>query len=140
MSIELTWLVPDQILLSCWTDVVTEDDMRVLVEELIIIFDAADRLIHSVIDLAAVRSFNDAAIYLYYQSPAAKHPRRGRIAVVKPPLQGQIMADVLNRVAQRELVRLFDTREDARDFLLTNDSPPPVYYSGYDQPAEVGSD
>jgi predicted phosphohydrolase len=125
VPIELTWLLPDKILLSRWTGVVSEDDMRVLVEELTIIFDAATGLIHTVIELSDVSHISTEGIYLYIQSSISHHPHRGRICMVNPTFESEVLADMTNRVFQREMVRVVETREQARDFLLGHDTPPP---------------
>lgn len=139
MSLELSWLIPDKILLLSWADTVTDDDMRILIEELVIILDAADQVIHSVIEMAGAHTFSDSIIYEYYQSPAAHHPQRGRIALVQPTFQLKVLADVVNRVSESELFHTCATREEACAFLLANDSPPPAYHTGYDQVARAGS-
>lgn len=126
MMIELSWLLPDRILLSRWSGEITEQDMRDLVEELGIILDMAPRLIHTLIDLSETRHIQDEAAYYYFRSRITTHPHRGRIALVQAPFQGAALADVFNRVSAREMFRVFDTREEARQFLLDNDTPPPT--------------
>lgn len=125
MPIELRWLLPEKILLSRWTGEVSEDDVRVLIEELNIIFGAANGLIHTVIELVEVSHISTDGIYQYIQSDVSQHPKRGRICVVYPTFESEVLADMMNRVFQREMVRLFETREAARDFLVAHDSPPP---------------
>jgi hypothetical protein len=126
MPIALSWMLPDTILLSRWSGEITEQDMRVLVEELGIILDTAPRLIHTLVDLSETRHIQDEAAYYYFGSRIPSHPRRGRIALVRAPFQGAVLADVFNRVSAREMFRLFDTREEACDFLLHHDTPPPA--------------
>ncbi len=130
MPIELSWLLPDKILISAWSGHITVQDMQVLVEELGIILDAAPYTVHSVIDLSSARQIDDEAAYYYFSSRIPRHPRRGRIALVRAPFHGAALADVFNRVAERELFRLFDSRDEARDFLLHHDSPPPSLKGG----------
>ncbi len=125
MPIELTWLLPDTILLSRWTDTISEEDLRVLVEELDIIFNASAGLIHTVIELSGVDHISTDGIYLYIQSDVSRHPHRGRICLVNPTFESEVMADMTNRIFQREMVRFFESRDEARDFLLSHDSPPP---------------
>jgi hypothetical protein len=126
MPIELSWLVPDAILLSQWSGDITPPDVGVLVDELGIILDNAPRLIHTVIDLSDARRINDDAVYSYFRSPIPRHPRRGRIALVGASFHSQALADVLNRVSEHEMFRLFNSRDEARDFLLRHDTPPPA--------------
>jgi hypothetical protein len=126
MPIELTWLLPDTILLSRWSGEITEQNMRVLVEELGIILDAAPRLIHTLIDLSETRHIQNEAAYYYFRSRIPSHPRRGRIALVRAPFQGAALADVFNRVSAREMFRTFNTRDEACNFLLHHDTPPPA--------------
>jgi hypothetical protein len=126
MPIELSWLVPDAILLSQWSGDITPPDVGVLVDELGIILDNAPRLIHTVIDLSDARHINDDAVYTYFRSPIPHHPRRGRIALVGASFHSQALADVLNRVSQHEMFRLFNSRDEARDFLLRHNTPPPA--------------
>jgi hypothetical protein len=134
MPIELSWLLPDKILLSLWSGDITVQDVHVLVEELGIILDAAPHTIHSVIDLANARHVDDEAAYYYFSSRIPRHPRRGRVALVRASFQGVALADVFNRVSDLELFRLFDTRDEARDFLLRHDSPPPGLHAADDFP------
>jgi hypothetical protein len=126
MPIELSWLLPDAILLSQWSGDITEADMRVLIDELGIILENAPRLVHTIIDLSESGHVHDDAIYYYFRSRIPRHPHRGRVALVGASFHGQALADVLNRVSQREMIRLFDSRDDARDFLLNHDSAPPA--------------
>jgi hypothetical protein len=95
MTIELSWLVPDTTLLSHW------------------------------IDLSDCRHINDDAVYHYFRSPIPRHPRRGRIALVGASFHSQALADVLNRVSHHEMFQAFDSRHEARAFLLHHDTPPP---------------
>jgi hypothetical protein len=125
MPIELSWLLPDKILLSVWSGHITVKDIHVLVEELGIILDAAPYTVHSLIDLSSARQIDDEAAYYYFSSRIPRHARRGRVALVRAPFHGAALADVFNRVAERELFRLFDSREEARVFLLQHDTPPP---------------
>lgn len=126
MPIELTWMVPDKILLSRWIGAITNNDLAILLDELRIALDNALGLIHTVIDLTETTSISPDVVYLYIQSQIPSHPRRGRIGLVGTTFQSEALADLLNRIAQRELVRLFSGRLTARDFLLHNDTPPPV--------------
>ena len=125
MPIELSWLLPDMILLSYWSGDITEPDIRVLVDELGIIFDDAPRPVHTIIDLSEAGHIQDDAIYYYFRSRIPTHPRRGRVALIGASFHSQALADVLNRVSQQEMFRLFDSRKEARDFLLRHDTPPP---------------
>jgi hypothetical protein len=126
MPIELSWLVPDAILLSHWSGDITQADVGVLVNELGIILDNAPRLVHTIIDLSGTRRINDDAVYTYFRSPIPSHPRRGRVALVGASFHSQALADVLNRVSQHEMFRVFDSRDQAHDFLLKHDTPPPA--------------
>jgi hypothetical protein len=126
MPIELSWLLPDAILLSQWSGDITEPDMCVLVDELGIILDNAPRLVHTIIDLSEAGHVHDDAVYYYFRSPIPRHPHRGRVALVGGSFHSQALSDVLNRVFQREMIRLFDSRDDARNFLLSHDSAPPA--------------
>ncbi|HML23121.1 MAG TPA: hypothetical protein PKD09_15820 [Aggregatilinea sp.] len=122
MPIELTWMQPDHILLSRWSGDVLPGDMHVLVEELCIILDAADRLTHTVIDLADARSIHPDVLPIYMQSPAPLHPNRGMIAVVDATDSTRALADQFNQRAGHEIVRLFPSRLEARDYLLHLDA------------------
>jgi hypothetical protein len=139
MPIELSWLLPDTILLSRWSGDIAEPDVRVLVDELGIILDNAPRLIHTIIDLSETRVVHDEAAYYYFRSRIPRHPRRGRVALVKASFHSRALADVLNRISQREMFRLFDSRDEARDFLLRHDTPPPGL-PAYDLPTSESSD
>ena len=136
MPIELIWLIPNKILLSRWTGRVEVDDMRVLIEELLIIFDEAPTVIHTVLDMSNVEYISSDAFYLYLQSPAARHARRGRIGLVQPSFQATMLADLMNQLSRRELIRVFETREAARDYLMGHDSPPPTL----NNPPETSAD
>jgi hypothetical protein len=114
MPIELIWLLPDAILLSRWSGDITEHDACVLVDELGII-----------LDLSEAGYIHDDAIYYYFGSRIPRHPLRGRVALIGASFHSQALADILNRVSQHEMFRLFDSREEAREFLLTHDTPPP---------------
>jgi hypothetical protein len=61
MPFEITWMVPSKLLLACGVNPITDDDVRVFVEELLIILDAAPRLVHMVLDLSAVKTVDDTA-------------------------------------------------------------------------------
>jgi hypothetical protein len=126
MPIELVWLIPDTILLSRWSGHITKRDVLFLVDELGIILDAAPRIVHSIVDLSDAGRIGDEAAYAYFRSRIPTHPRRGRVALVRAAFQGVALADIFNRVSNRELFRLFDTREEARDFLLHHDTVPPA--------------
>jgi hypothetical protein len=126
MPIEITWMIPDKILMSIWRGEITQDDMRILVEELGIILDTASDVVHTIIDLSDVSRIHDEAAYYYFGSRIPRHPNRGRIALVRAPLQGAVLADAFNRVSDREMFRLFETRDEARAFLLRHDTPPPA--------------
>ena len=130
MPIEFTWIVPDKILLSRWWDHVSEDDMRVLVEELGLILDSAEQLIHTVADMSDIKSMDDDAVYYYFRSRIPTHPRRGRVAMVNPPFQSAVLTDMFNRVSEREMFRQFGTRDAARAYLLSHDTPPPALRPG----------
>jgi hypothetical protein len=134
VPIELSWLIPDKILLSRWTDDITVEDMCVLVEELRIVLDAAAFPIHTVIDLSEVRHISTETAYVYLQSQIPTHPHRGRIGMVKPNSEGEIAANLVNCLSQREMVRMFSTRVEARDYLLSHDAPPPPLPSDCDPP------
>jgi hypothetical protein len=136
MPIEITWMIPQKILLACGAEPITEDDMHVFIEEFSIILDAADRLTHTVLDLSHVKTIDDAIAYVFYGSRVPEHPRRGRIGMVNANFQGRVQADILNRISGREMFHLFDSRETARTFLLTHDSPAPPFAAGY---SEAGS-
>ncbi len=129
MPIEFSWLLPDKILLSRWSGDITEQDVRVLVDELGVILDNAPRLVHTIIDLSEVGRIHDETVYYYFNSRIPRHPRRGRVALVRASFHGRALADVLNRVSQHELFRLFESREEARDFLLRHDTTPPALTS-----------
>jgi hypothetical protein len=126
MPIELIWLVPDKILLSRWIGTITNDDITILMDELRVVLDNADRLVHTIIDLSESTAISPDVIYLYVQSQIPSHVNRGRIGLIGASFQSEALADLLNRISQREMVRLFSTRTAARDFLSRNDTPPPV--------------
>ncbi len=126
MPIELTWLIPNQILISRWSGDVSPSDMNVLVEELAIILDAADRPIHTLIDLTNVDSIHPDVLPIYLQSSIPEHSLRGRIALAGTLAGIQTLVDRLNQTTGREMVRLFATRAEARDYLLSHDTPPPA--------------
>lgn len=125
MPIDLSWLIPDTILLSRWSGDITSRDILFLIDELGIILDAAPRIVHSLIDLSNAGRIDDEAAYAYFRSRIPTHPRRGRVALVGATFQGIALADIFNRVSNREMFQLFDTREEARDFLLHHDTVPP---------------
>jgi len=125
MPIELTWLIPDKILLSRWIGDVSEEDMHVLVDEIGVVLDTATSLIHTVIDLSEVRHVSIGVAQVYLQSRIPTHPHRGRIGMVRSNVEGATVADLVNRLSRREMVRFFSTRGEARDFLLSHDTPPP---------------
>ncbi|WP_119068028.1 hypothetical protein [Aggregatilinea lenta] len=124
MPIELMWLIPDQILLSRWTDDVGPADMQVLVEELGIILDAADRAVHSLLDLTEVRTIQPAVLPTYLQSPIPTHPHRGRLAIASTRDDIATLIEELNRRAGSEAAREFATRAEAREYLLSFEEPP----------------
>jgi len=132
VPIELSWLIPDKILLSRWTGDITEEDMRVLVEELEIVLDSAALPIHTVIDLSEARHVSTEAAYVYLQSSIPAHVHRGRIGVVKANIEAKAVADLVNRISRREMVRMFATRDEACRFLLNHDNPPPPLPPGSD--------
>lgn len=111
-----------------------DGNMRVFVEELRIILDAAERLVHMVLDLSAVKTIDDTAFYTYYSSSIPTHPRQGRIGLVNANFRSRAQADMLNRSAGRELFHCFALRHAARDFLLAHNSTPPLFPVGYDWP------
>jgi hypothetical protein len=125
MPFEFIWLIPNKILLSRWYGAVTVDDARVLTDELAVVFDEADTLIHTVIDTRDLTDFDPEFLKAYFASPAAAHPYRGRIAIVQAPTQWLSLVDHANQMTGRMLARVFETRDEARDYLLANDSPPP---------------
>jgi hypothetical protein len=125
MPIELTWFIPDRILLSRWIGHVNEEDMLVLVDEIGIILDTAQRPIHTIIDMSEVADISPNAAYSYIQSRIPTHPRRGRVCLVATTFHIQVMADTLNRISQLELFHLCASRNEARDFLFLNDTQPP---------------
>lgn len=135
MPVELSWLVPDKILLSRWTGDITNEDIAVLIEEMEIVLDAANTLIHAVVDVSRAGNLNPALIYLFLESRIPYHAWRGRLAVVPLSSQAERLVGLLNHLAHRELARLFDTRELARDYLLAHDTPPPSLAAG---PADNG--
>ncbi|MBI5957726.1 MAG: STAS/SEC14 domain-containing protein [Chloroflexi bacterium] len=139
MPVEMIWLVPDKILLSRWIGNITAADINIVLDEIRLILENADDYIHSLIDLADLGTIDPDAIYLYAQSALATHPHRGRIAGVNPTFESEVLADLLNRMTQRELIRMFPTREAARDFLLQNDTPPPLLSFGFD-PCQHGGE
>lgn len=124
MPIELSWLIPDRILLSRWTGDISTEDVRVLVEELGIALDAAAVPIHTVIDLSEARHMPTETASLYLQSRLPAHPCRGLIGIVGSTLDGEIVTDLVNWLSLRERVRTFATREEARLYLLSHDNPP----------------
>lgn len=132
MAIELTWLIPDKILLSRWSGDVGDEDIRVLVGELRIILDAALAPIHTVIDMSEVKHIASNVFYLYVQSDIPLHSRRGRIGMVRPTVEGEILADLINRFTQHEMIRLFPSRDEARNYLLEHDTTPPILQFGSD--------
>lgn len=125
MPIEFTWLLPDKILLSRWYGTVTAEDMRILSDELQVVFEHTTSLIHSIIDLYDLDDVADDIVTAYFKGAAATHPRRGRIAAVQIPARYRALAERANQLAGREILRAFETRSDARDYLLANDTPPP---------------
>lgn len=125
MPVELTWMQPDKILLAQWIGAVSDEDVRVLFEELRIIFDHSDMPVHLIIDLNDVTDLSPDAPYIFLQSALPAHSQRGRIGLVGSRLRAQVMADLVNRVLALEMMRLFKNRSLARDFLLQHDTPPP---------------
>jgi len=127
MPIELSWLIPDKILLSRWTGDISGEEVRVFVEEVEIALDAAALPVHTVIDLSEARHISVETAWVYLQSRLPTHPCRGQIGIVRSTLDGEIVTDLVNRLSPRTTVRAFATREEARNYLLShNDSPPPL--------------
>ncbi|NDJ76009.1 MAG: STAS/SEC14 domain-containing protein [Chloroflexi bacterium] len=125
MPVEVRWLVPNKIIDSRWSGDITAEDAEYLVQKLLNVFDAATTPIHSIVDIGESGHISPDFIRIYLESPAANHTRRGRIAIVGSSAQRHVLADLVNKVSQRELVRLFETRAAARAYLLEHDSPPP---------------
>lgn len=134
MPIELTWMIPDKILLSRWCGPIDDYHIIVMVEEMGIILDNTRSLVHTLIDLSEVGHISPNMIILYLKSRVPFHPRRGRICGCWPTMEGEILADLLNRITQHEMIRLFPTREAALEFLITHDSPPPPLSFGPNLP------
>jgi hypothetical protein len=139
VPIELSWLIPDKILLCRWIGDISGEDVRVLVEELGIVLDGAAYPIHTVIDLSEVRQVSFEAAYAYLQSSIPRHVRQGQTGIVRSNIEGEIVADLANRISRRELVRTFDTRDEASQFLLDHDNPPPPLQPGSDLPTHSSS-
>jgi hypothetical protein len=140
MPIELTWLVPDKIVLARWHGAIDDYHAGVMIEEMCLILDTAHSLVHTLLDLSEVGHISPSMIYLYLQSPIPKHPNRGRMCGFNATVEGEILADLLNRITQHEMIRLFTNREDARNYLLGHDSPPPPLAYGADQrPIQSGT-
>lgn len=125
MPIEFLWMIPNKILLSRWYDDVTVEDAIVLTDELAVVFEEADTLIHTVIDMREITEMDPDFLKAYFASPASAHPRRGRVAIVQPPDHLLPLVARANQMAGRDLVRVFETRSAAREFLAAHDSPPP---------------
>lgn len=139
MPIELTWLIPNKILLSRWIGAVGATDGHALVDELLTILDAASRPVHTIIDLSENTALDPEVALVYSQSAVPAHPRRGRIGVVGAGTQRHVLADLLNRFSGREMFRLFETHDEALAFLLRHDSPPPPLSSGPTGQTDAGS-
>jgi hypothetical protein len=135
VPIELSWLIPDKVLLCRWIGDISGEDVRVLVEELGIVLDGAPYPIHTVIDLSEVQQVSFEAAYVYLQSSIPRHVRQGRTGIVRPNIEGEVAADLVNRISRRELVRTFDARDEACRFLLDHDNPPPPVQPGSDVPS-----
>ncbi len=133
MAIELIWLIPHKILLAIGANPITEEDVVVFVEELSIILDAADRPIHTVLDMSAIKTLDDSAAYIFYDSPIPMHPNRGRFGIVNANFQSRVQADILNRISGVEIFQFFNSREAASAFLQAHDSPPPMLPAGYNE-------
>ncbi len=132
MPIEITWLVPDKIVLERWFGTIDDNHTRIMIEEMSLILDTAQAPVHTLLDLSEVGHISPSLIYLYLQSSIPRHPNRGRICGFSPTVESEILADLLNRITQRELLRLFSNREEARAYLLSHDSPPPPLPHGPD--------
>ncbi|MBN1681515.1 MAG: STAS/SEC14 domain-containing protein [Anaerolineae bacterium] len=132
MAIEITWLIPDKIVLSRWTGEVTVEDVEMMVEELGITFENSRHTIHSMIDLSNFSHTSREAMTAYLNSPIPTHPRRGRVAVVGSSSEAIDLADYVNSALKLDMVRLFETHEKARAFLLEHDTPPPALNSERD--------
>jgi hypothetical protein len=126
MPIELSWMIPDKILLSRWTGDISAEDVRVLVEELGIALDTAAIPVHTVIDLSEARHLSTETARVYLHSRLPTHPCRGQIGIVRSTIEAENAADLGNRLSQHETVRTFATREEARSYLLSHDVPPPA--------------
>jgi len=135
MPVELTWLVPDKIMLERWVGAIDDYHTRVMIEEMTLILDTAHAPVHTLLDLSEAGHLSPGLIYLYLQSPIPRHPNRGRMAGFSPTVESEILADLLNRLTQHDLIRLFASREEARCYLLSHDSPPPPLAHGLDQGA-----
>jgi hypothetical protein len=125
MPIEFIWLIPEKILLSRWSGDITPDDIRVLVDELSVTFQVAQNVVHTIIDLNDFYHTTPEAMAVYSDSEIPAHPYRGRVAVVGASEISHRLSALVNRRSQRDMVRVFETREEALKFLLTNDTPPP---------------
>ncbi len=126
MPIEFTWVLPDKILLARLYGKIQAEDVSVSLEELSFILDQVPGLLHIVLETSELTDVAMDAVYYYLGNPVNFHPHRGRIAAVGRGYRVEIVADVINRISQYELVRLFRTREEAQDFLLSHDTPPPI--------------
>jgi len=125
MPIELSWLIPDKILLCLWTGEISAEDGRVLVEELGIALDVAAVPVHTVIDLSEARHISAEVAQLYVHSRLPAHPCRGQIGIVRSTTDSESVTDLVNRLSKRVIVRAFATREEARNYLLSHDVPLP---------------
>jgi hypothetical protein len=138
MPIELTWLVPDKIMLERWSGAIDDYHAGVMIEEMSLILDTAHAPVHTLLDLSEVGHISPSLIYLYLRSSLPRHPNRGRMCGFNSTVECEILADLLNRITQRELLRLFPTRDAARNYLIGHDSPPPPLSYGAEQPPIQG--
>lgn len=130
MPIEIRWLRPNHILISRWYGRVTRRDMVILLEELQRILQSAPRPIHTLLDMSGAESYEEGVVELYIESPVPKHPRRGMLALVRPPAHFLPLAEKANALAGRTIIYLFDDYQSAQQFLLsdnaTADGAPPA--------------
>jgi hypothetical protein len=130
MPIEILWLQPDKILLSQWTGVISVEDTQILVEELLVILNAARNPVHTIIDLTATKEVLIDALRVYFNSPAPRHPNRGRLALLRSDeFESEDMNQLIDLLLPLGLFRVFSDRYAARDYLLEFDDsalPPTV--------------
>lgn len=122
MPIELTWFIPNRILLMSWSGQVTADDICIMIDELSVVYNHVDGYLHAIIELYEVEHVDPHVVQVFIHHPAFSDPHRGQVALVRLPHQFLPIVIEANKIAQEQFVHIFETRIAAQNFLLTLDA------------------